>query len=82
MAHPSLIKRNAGERRRYKKNKLWLESRHCWVCNKEIRNISDATIEHIIPKSRGGSNKYENLSLSHKLCNNERGNDMSLRYLL
>lgn len=33
-----------------------------------------ATMEHIVPRSQGGSNAMENLALAHSYCNNVRGN--------
>jgi 5-methylcytosine-specific restriction endonuclease McrA len=35
-----------------------------------------ATIEHVIPLSRGGLDNENNMRLAHKRCNNERGGDM------
>lgn len=32
------------------------------------------TLEHIVPKSRGGANRLFNLALAHKVCNERRGN--------
>ncbi len=32
------------------------------------------SIEHVVPHSRGGQNKLENLLLAHKCCNEMRGN--------
>lgn len=38
-----------------------------------IREPDDwATIEHLIPISRGGTNDLSNLALAHKLCNSSR----------
>lgn len=31
------------------------------------------TIEHLVPRSKGGSNRIENLALAHKKCNYARG---------
>jgi 5-methylcytosine-specific restriction endonuclease McrA len=33
----------------------------------------ETTIEHVIPISKGGTNAQNNLMLSCKSCNNERG---------
>jgi 5-methylcytosine-specific restriction endonuclease McrA len=34
-------------------------------------------LDHILPKSLGGSNRIENLRATHKYCNQQRGRDMS-----
>lgn len=34
-----------------------------------------ATIEHIVPLSKGGANSRENRRLACRKCNQERGND-------
>ncbi len=33
-------------------------------------------IDHIHPKSKGGSNEIENLSVTHIHCNNKKGNQV------
>jgi len=33
---------------------------------------ADATLEHILPRSEGGSSHLENLAISHDFCNNQR----------
>jgi len=45
--------------------------RKCCYCSKE--NIP-LEIEHIIPKSRGGTNRVDNLCLSCRECNQKKGN--------
>jgi 5-methylcytosine-specific restriction endonuclease McrA len=37
-------------------------------------NPRTATIDHIVPLSKGGTNLLVNLRLAHRACNNERGN--------
>ena len=46
----------------------------CQLCQEPISNMSDLTLDHIIPVSRGGTDKLDNLRLAHELCNRERGN--------
>ena len=36
-----------------------------------------ATLDHILPRSKGGSGKIANLRAVHRRCNEERGNDTS-----
>lgn len=46
-------------------------NRKCCYCGKQ--NIP-LEIEHIIPKSRGGSNRVDNLCLACRSCNQKKGN--------
>lgn len=45
--------------------------RHCAYCG--VENVP-LEIEHIIPKSRGGSNRVSNLTLACQSCNQKKGN--------
>lgn len=44
----------------------------CYVCGQHVKR-ADATLEHILPRSRGGSDAGANLSISHAKCNHARG---------
>ena len=46
--------------------------RKCAYCGKE--NIKDLEVEHIIPKTRGGSNRVSNLTIACKKCNLKKSN--------
>jgi len=48
----------------------------CYLCNKLIPEV-EASIDHVIPKARGGKNGFNNLRAAHKDCNFRKG-DMSL----
>jgi len=43
----------------------------CWVCGQHVAP-EDATLEHIRPRSEGGSSHIENLAISHGHCNRGR----------
>jgi 5-methylcytosine-specific restriction endonuclease McrA len=43
----------------------------CIFCG-ELLSFENATTEHIIPKSAGGPNIIKNLTISCKVCNNDR----------
>lgn len=51
----------------------------CIFCNKKIlvgeqgNLIEHTTVEHIIPRSRGGTDDIKNLALACKYCNWEKG---------
>lgn len=53
----------------------------CIVCEQEIERHLEypdkmsATLEHIIPLSRGGTHTWDNVAPSHLLCNGKKGND-------
>lgn len=44
----------------------------CFCCGMHV-DWQDATLEHIRPRSRGGSDEMSNLSISHRYCNKRRG---------
>lgn len=48
------------------------DGNHCWLCGKLFDHVVRITIDHAIPKSRGGTNELHNLRLAHYKCNNRR----------
>lgn len=51
----------------------------CW-CGKPMQRERSAldnyeTIEHLIPKSKGGTDNIKNLALAHYKCNQARGTE-------
>lgn len=44
--------------------------RKCFYCGKAV---SDFEVEHMLPKSKGGSNRIDNLTLSCHNCNEKKG---------
>jgi hypothetical protein len=52
-------------------NILLRDEETCQYCGKRTR---DLTIDHIIPRSRGGKGTWENLVASCKHCNGKKGN--------
>lgn len=63
-------KRNSATR----KSKILLRDKHrCGYCNRRCTN-SNATLDHIIPKSKGGQNIPGNLVTCCQRCNQYKGN--------
>lgn len=54
----------------------------CWICGDRVEPAApagspwSATVDHVVPKSRGGSSEPENLRLAHRRCNGRRGNHL------
>lgn len=49
--------------------------RQCWICRKYC-SLPNASRDHVIPISLGGTNSIKNLRLAHKACNAARGNQI------
>lgn len=61
----------------------------CQICSTKVdeglsrRDRWGATIDHIVPLSRGGFDIYENAQLAHRICNVKKGrNTMTSLYLI
>jgi 5-methylcytosine-specific restriction endonuclease McrA len=54
-----------------KKNIMRRDGMRCQYCGKTHKIL---TIDHILPKSRGGTDEWENLVTSCIECNNKKGN--------
>jgi 5-methylcytosine-specific restriction endonuclease McrA len=47
--------------------------RSCWLCGKPIAYGDTISIDHVRPRSKGGSSKIHNLRPAHVRCNGARG---------
>ncbi|GAC1329476.1 MAG: hypothetical protein NVSMB13_17110 [Mycobacteriales bacterium] len=51
----------------------------CWICAGEVDQHAPVTspvapsVDHVVPRARGGSNEPANLRLAHRGCNGRRG---------
>mgnify|MGYP005995001323 FL=1 len=55
-----------------KKNIIWRDGAQCQYCA-QYSNARDMTVDHIIPKSRGGRNTWLNLAACCSACNQKKG---------
>jgi len=61
-----------------KKRAIWNRANYiCHWCFKKMTE-SEATVDHVIPRSYGGSSDNSNLVASCKDCNQERGRKMQV----
>jgi len=44
----------------------------CAICSLPV-SLREATLDHLIPRSKGGPNTYANLRVAHGGCNSARG---------
>lgn len=57
------------------KSRLWdKQNGRCAYCNAPFANYADATIDHLIPLSRGGLAAYSNKRLCCRPCNQAKSN--------
>ena len=65
--------------KRSKRNGNFVLEGKCIHCRRRLvihldgRPISDATVEHIIPKHHGGTDDADNLAVACARCNSEKG---------
>lgn len=52
---------------------VWKNGKRCAICGRKIKDLEDATIDHIVPLAEGGKNVIENFQLAHKACNEAKG---------
>lgn len=61
------------------RDKIFRRDNHrCLECGSR----EDLTIDHVIPKSKGGTNKSDNLITLCKSCNTKKGNKTHQKYVL
>ena len=55
------------------KRNLWLRDKgQCQYCSKKI-TLSNCTVDHVMPKSKGGKHVWNNIVLSCSTCNQKKG---------
>lgn len=82
------IGQKCAQRKRYggSKNRKWRQASRtgqpvCQWCKRPFASIEEATIDHVIPLSKGGSNGDDNLVLACATCNTMRSNKVTTKEL-
>lgn len=69
-----------------KRNVFARDNQRCAYCGKKIEELSDCTIDHIVPRAQGGKSTWENCVTSCKPCNHHKADrtpteaNMSLKF--
>lgn len=69
-----------GRRLSQKRLKLWEDDPHCRYCGWPV-TYDNSKLDHVIPRSRGGTNKYGNLVLCCYKCNQRKADLTPLEVL-
>jgi len=77
---PSVVVKNCTFQGRYivslSRHSLFARDRGCCqYCGKKL-SLKDCTIDHVLPKSRGGKNTWGNIVISCLSCNTYKGNNI------
>jgi 5-methylcytosine-specific restriction endonuclease McrA len=81
---PPVGRGTKGQRRLIRKALLVRDGNRCCWCHEPMKIPSEAgdqydpdfaSIEHIIPRSRGGTDDWDNLALAHLRCNQRRNEE-------
>ena len=57
----------------HRRNVIWRDNNQCQYCAKHFM-ADKLTIDHVLPRSRGGKNGWLNLVSACKKCNQKKGN--------
>ncbi|WP_165217251.1 HNH endonuclease [Schaalia sp. ZJ1691] len=69
----SYLRMSGAQRRRLLDQALAIRGWVCCLCGLSIAP-GDESLQHIVPRSKGGTNSLENLAPAHRSCNSSAGN--------
>ena len=77
---------NSTDRKRSRANLLLRDGPWCQLCN-EVGHTEDnderddplfLTLDHVVPRVKGGRPSKRNMQLAHRRCNSEKGCDVTI----
>lgn len=72
---------SSARRRRRKRVRLWERDPRCFYC-RDYLSLEDSTLDHVIPRDKGGGNGIENLVLCCKTCNGDKGSMSQAEFII
>ena len=66
------VKYRMGDGAPTRQNIIWRDKNLCQYCGNDFKT-SELTVDHVLPRSRGGKNTWENLVAACKPCNQKKG---------
>ena len=48
----------------------------CGICHDHLGELALCNVDHIVPISRGGTNRWSNVQATHIRCNGRKGNEL------
>lgn len=69
----SIRKLGSVERRKRRLHLLDIQGGKCFWCNKDLTR-DGATLDELLPRGRGGTQRWDNIVAACKPCNNNRSN--------
>ena len=66
------IKYRMGDGAPTRQNIIWRDKNLCQYCGDDFKTV-ELTVDHVLPRSRGGKNTWENLVAACKPCNQKKG---------
>ena len=55
-----------------KKNVFVRDNQTCLFCGTKIKDVSDCTVDHVVPRAQGGKSTWTNCVTACKLCNHKK----------
>jgi 5-methylcytosine-specific restriction endonuclease McrA len=69
--------RHRAENRQYVR-RLLRKTNLCGICGEPITRMKDATLDHVVPLSKGGVHAPGNMQLAHDHCNTAKGDRLPI----